>query len=298
MRILCKATCDTCTGQKYCFSRDPIAKYDDCQDVLYADATQVMDLSRVCEYNHQIQVMSNPQVWGGNIKPFTVYLNMGSQELDCMSVIQDGNKVYDDSDSFDTRAKPGTPAFPFGQCCERVHQYFTCVGQPAKEKLIMKDTEGLGFLDQVSYNILGAFNSYCAPLFHYPSKPEFCAKYPKSDPCIVYDNCHACTEHKGIWCAGTQTCVAHEPPKGCIARVSPSQCPSLTGPGTGTEPLTTSTVSPPPTTTTTSIVPEHNWWYEIVGSSTPLSKDYIPSPYVSVKQGKPAHFAPESVDAL
>jgi len=297
MRTLCKATCGTCTGQKFCFSRDPIAYYDDCQQVLYADATQVMDLSRVCEYNHQIQVMSNPQVWFGNIKPFTIYLNMGTKELDCTDIIQGGGKVYADDDSFDTVKKPGTEAFPLGQCCERVHKYFTCVGNPEKEKLISKDAEGLDFLDQASFNILGAFNSYCQPLFLYPSKPEFCEKYPTSDPCVIYTDCLPCVEHKGVWCPETKKCMSHEPSKGCTPWTEPHHCPPIGG-------TTTPSPPPPPATTTlgagvttTTITPKHNWWYEIVGGGNYFAKDYIPDKIQKVKQGHPGQFHPEATYA-
>lgn len=295
MRTICKATCGTCTGTKFCFSRDPIAMYDDCQQVLFTDATQVMDLSRVCEYNHQIQVLSNPQVWYGNIKPFTIYQDMGSSELDCMKVIQDGAIVYKDDDSFDSRRKPGTPELPLGTCCERVHKYFTCVGQPAKEKLIAQDKEGLDFLDQASFNILGAFQSYCAPLFIHPTKAEFCAKYPTSDPCVIYDACEPCTEHKGVWCPETKTCMSQKAPETkCTNRIRPTQCLSyINRQKSGPSGPTTTTTTPPPATTT-SIVPVHRWWYEIMGAGNYFAKDYIPSPYLTVKQGEPGNFMPES----
>jgi hypothetical protein len=294
MRTMCKATCGTCTGTKYCFSRDPIAYYDDCQQVLFADATQVMDLSRVCEYNHQIQVLSNPQVWYGNIKPFTTYVNMATSEVDCMSVIQDGAIVYNDDDSFDSRMKPGKPASQLGQCCERVHQYFTCVSQPAKEKVIQADTEGLQFLDQASFNILGAFQSYCAPLFLFPSKPEFCAKFPRSDPCVTYDACEPCTEHKGVWCPETKTCMPYEaPPTKCTNRLHPTQCLSYINrvKTVGESIIVTTTTTT--TTTTTVIIPVHRWWFEIMGAGNYFAKDYIPDPHLSVKQGKPGNFMPE-----
>lgn len=294
MRTMCKATCNTCSGQKYCFSQDPIAYYDDCQDVLYADAEQVMDLSRVCEYNHQIQVLSNPQVWYGNIKPFTTYINEASSELDCMTIIQDGAIVYNDDDSFDSRKKPGKPELPLGVCCERVHQYFTCVGQPAKEKLIMKDTEGLQFLDQASFNILGAFQSYCAPLFHYPTKAEFCAKYPRSDPCVVYDACEPCTEHKGVWCPELKICMPYEaPPTKCTNRLHPTQCLSYINRQKSQEYYYYTTHKPTEVVTTT-ITPVHRWWYEIMGTGNYFAKNYIPDPYLSVKQGKPGNFIPET----
>lgn len=295
MRTMCKATCGTCSGTKYCFSRDPIAYYDDCQQVLYTDAQQVMDLSRVCEYNHQIQVLSNPQVWYGNIKPFTIYLDMGTHELDCMQIIQDGAIVYNDDDSFDSRRKPGKPELPLGTCCERVHKYFTCVGNPDKEKIISKDTEGLGFLDQASFNILGAFQSYCSPLFLYPTKPEFCAKYPTSDPCVVYDACEPCTEHKGVWCPETKTCMSAEaPPTKCTNRLHPTQCLSYQtrmASGGGIIVPTTTTKPPPPTTP---IVPVHRWWYEIMNMGNYFAKDYIPDQHISVKQGHPGNFMPET----
>lgn len=294
MRTLCKATCGTCTGQKYCFSRDPIAKYDDCQQVLYADATQVMDLSRVCEYNHQIMVMSNPQVWYGNIKPFTMYRDMATSELDCMKIIQDGRIVYDDDDSFDSRRKPGQAELPLGTCCERVHKYFTCMGNPEKEKLMSQDTEGLDFLDQASYNILGAFQSYCTPLFMYPTKEEFCAKYPRSDPCVKYTACEPCTEHKGVWCPETKTCMSQRAhPEKCTNREHPTQCLSYIN---RMKRLRFGKIQPTTTTTTTTsikITPVHRWWYEIMGMGNYFAKNYIPSPYIKVKQGKPGNYMPE-----
>jgi hypothetical protein len=263
--------------------------------VLYADATQVMDLSRVCEYNHQIQVLSNPQVWYGKIKPFTIYQDMGSKELDCMKVIQDGGLVYSDDDSFDTRRKPGTPELPLGTCCERVHKYFTCVGNPEKEKLIAKDTEGLDFLDQASYNILGAFQSYCSPLFMFPTREQFCAKYPRSDPCVKYDGCEPCTEHKGVWCPETRTCMSQAAhPEKCTNRHYPTECMSYRNRMAQHRRRAPAATTPaPPTDGGNKITPVHRWWYEIMGYGNYFAKDYIPSPYLSVKQGKPENFMPE-----
>jgi len=254
-----------------------------------------MDLSRVCEYNHQVMVMSNPQVWYSQIKPFTTYLKMATEELDCMSVIQEGGIVYDDSNSFDSRRGPGKPELPLGTCCQRVHQYFTCMGNPEKEKLIAKDTEGLKFLDEVSTNILGAFQSYCSPLFMLPTKAQFCEKYPRSDPCVTYTACEPCTKHQGVWCPETKTCMSQAAhPDKCTNRRKPEQCLSYIN---RMKRLRANQVSTTTTTTTAvfpAIVPNERYWWHLMGAGNYFAKDYIPSPYVSVKQGDPGLFLPES----
>lgn len=291
MRQICKATCETCKGikTKYCFSEDPISTFDDCQGLLLQAADNVMDQSRYCEYHYQIQAMSNPQIWLDKIKPFTMYSEMGTKETDCASVIQDGNLLYDDSSWVDTQLPPTE----LGACCQRVHEYFTCVGDNDKEKILAKDLDGLKFLDTISFGVYGAFTSYCVPLFQYPSKAEFCGQFPTSDPCVRYTECEPCTEHKGVWCPEKKTCMLKkESPTRCTNRVKPTQCLSYRKRMASKTSTTTTTPGGPTGPATPPPVPTYPWWWQLMHQGNYFSANYIPSPHVSVKQGSPGQYLP------
>jgi len=287
MKATCKKTCGICDpnrdNTKFCFSLDPIEWYDSCSPMLWEAAQDVMDSARVCEYDHQIQVVSNPNIWDGKMKPFTAYTIAGHGELDCAAVIQDGSKFYDDQSFHDSMD------LPLGPCCGRVHEFFTCMGK--KQEELVKDGKGLQFLDQSTYSVLGAFSSYCVPLFKYPTKSAFCAEFPKADPCVEYHSCEHCTSHGGIWCNNKQQCniktketcdTNHQKPAECASAKARKRKKKTTT-------TTTTTTTTPPGTTTTVERKDHYWW-EMVHSGNFYASTYIPDPNIGLRTDSPAFF--------
>jgi len=291
MSTVCKKTCGRCDPSqdqtKYCFSLDPIEWYDECPSMMWKDAENVMDVARVCEYDHQIMVMTNPDLWNGKWTPFKTYEIAGREELDCQAVIQDGAMVYKNDDSFDSS---GDDPLPLDLCCERVHLFFTCMG--AKQEVEQHDPQGLNFLDSMSYGVINAFKSYCVPLFQYPTKPLFCGQYPTSDPCVTYFECEPCTTHGGTWCANQGKC-SYKALSGCdTAHTKPTQCASYLNRNAPVVVVTTTT------TTSTTVVFEEviprtpNWFWTLIHHGHVYAANYYPNQTIGVKQGEPPIFRP------
>lgn len=290
MKATCKKTCGVCNPAedqtKYCFSLDPVEWYDTCPPMMWKAAETVMDTARVCEYNHQIQVASNPNVWNGKVKPFTSFTIAGQDELDCTAVIQDGLKLYDNASFIDSLLPE---PIPLGPCCERVHEFFTCMGK--KQELIKSDEKGLQFLDQTTYPILGAFSSYCVPLFKYPTKPEFCAEFPMSDPCVEYTECEPCTSHGGTWCNNKQKCNLKSMESCDTNHVKPSQCASAVrrkkkAAFRKTTPKTT-TAPPGP-----AVERKDHYYWQYVHKGKYYLADYIPDAALGLRTDKPGMYNP------
>jgi len=132
-----------------CFTTSDVAWYDECNPLLYSMATSVWQVSTACEYQQQLNVFG-PFV--GHKEPF-VRLAAGNE--DCGARIEDGWRLYDDKDSFNSNLEK------LSGCCETVHQYFTCVGD--KKKILMGDDAGLMKLDEVSNHSVAHFSLFCVP---------------------------------------------------------------------------------------------------------------------------------------
>eukprot|EP00397_Hematodinium_sp_SG-2012_P006961 GEMP01007000.1.p1 GENE.GEMP01007000.1~~GEMP01007000.1.p1 ORF type:complete len:310 (+),score=68.56 GEMP01007000.1:30-959(+) len=192
MRHACKKSCNLCDPlkqTKYCLSFDPVAWYDDCQKMLLNTANTAELASKACEYEEQITLWDRPQ-------PFVALNEKGDD--DCQATIAKGALYYSKDSMADSIG------LPLESCCARVHSFFSCLGQ--LEPQLVADVVGLGKLDTQSRTTVENFKKYCVPLFQYPTRAEFCAAFPTSDPCSSYAECTACIEHKGKWCRTSKTC--------------------------------------------------------------------------------------------
>lgn len=289
MRSACKKSCQMCKPDhlpaKFCFSLDPIGWYSDCADVLHKDAKTVMETAKVCEYDMQMMVVSSPAVWIGKANPFELFKDEGSTSVDCQAVIsEDAVKLYDMASFVDSLGLPIT------ECCERVHQFFTCVGE--KQEIIQHDMDGLTSLDRVSFKVMGPFASYCVPFFKYPTKPEFCAEYPQSDPCVAYHTCNDCVDHGGVWCQNSNTCgiQGYEECGAYNARTREDCRLCCSGLVAAPPPLAPPT--PPPAPAVSEIPRDPNWWWQLINNRTYYAAGYIPNPRIGVKQPPPPMFKP------
>jgi hypothetical protein len=263
---------------------------------MYKDAATVYQVSSACEYIEQVNVLG-PFI--GFKMPFT-RIDYHRKGQECGPVIEGGWTLYDDHNSFnsDLEALHG--------CCERVHQYFTCVGD--RKDILMGDHAGLMALDAIANHTVSHFSLYCVPMYRYPTKKEFCGAFPTSDPCVEYHGCGGCTSHGGVWCPEQKTCTKDGPewcirdPVVCDAKPKkPAPAPLLPGP-------TPEPAKPPDA--------HPDWYWQLVEAArsynlNPIavpfwtetnwtewtSNYYINNPVQLVKQGKPKLFGPWSLQA-
>jgi hypothetical protein len=254
--------------------------------MLEKEAKTVLDTAKWCEYDLQMTVVNDPLVWVGKADPFLLHRNDPLDQTNCQAVVKDALKLYDPTSFVDSME------MPIGLCCAEVHKFYTCVGN--KQEVIDKDADGLRDLDRASFSILGAYASYCVPLFKYPTKEEFCAQYPESDPCITYYDCEDCVDHGGTWCA-------NGPKKNTCGAVGSTECGSYNAktridcqlccgapPPEQIKIATTTTT----TTTTTPVPRTPYWWWELVHNETYYAAKYIPDKTVDIAQGEPAMYRP------
>jgi len=203
---------------KTCITQDPVPWYGDCDPVVKASVSSIVDATRYCSYREQIfipppaDMVSHFAGGKGN-----AWKRIGGSQEQCFKTIETQGSNLMDTMTFcdsDLRALSG--------CCETVFSALNCV---AETSAAAGGQSIFASMNEEGAKMLETFSKYCVPLCS-NTKESFCENYPHADICVTHSSCSNCTASGGLWCPKLESCHCPSPNPPCIKPpvLTPLQC--------------------------------------------------------------------------
>lgn len=194
-------------ADKTCFTLDDVSWYTDCEEELLSRSENIIDVSRVCSYRHQL-ALPNSGIFAGVTVPYT---RLDSSHEQCLATIAfQGKKFYDNSQLCDSDLQALTG------CCDSLYGSLACMYQETSSKgFIASDPTGFSAYMTATQDAMSLFDTYCLPLC-----TDLCSAHPETDTCSLGGlTCEDCTQRGGLFDMGEKRCL-------CKAEPSPGKVPA------------------------------------------------------------------------